>query len=110
MIIYFLIYTGPPLPPNIEVHIDQQTTEICLSAFSHFLINYYEINITDFMGDNILDHTVSENCVIILSPEESYLKECTPYYVSARAYNKVGGSNLSLISVNDEKGEYVSHE
>ena len=87
---------GPPLPPIIQITTTAEAMEICFSAFSFYPVSY-KFNATDIMGD-VLSQTSTNECIILET------LACSPYNISAMAYNKVGGSNTTWNDTNVKEG------
>ena len=97
VILTLYMFIGPPLPPTIHVtDTSTDVTQICFSSYSYYPVSSYEYSVTDFTGDGLLTSVQTLACAYL--PEGSFLKACSPYSISAKAYNKVGGSNTSSIN------------
>lgn len=96
MFAYYDISAGPPLKPTLIFNQSASPPTVCYDAYSYYDISSYEINITDFVNDHLVNRktvNVSKGCIAL--PEVQYPPQCSPYQISIKAFNRIGASPVA---------------
>ena len=96
---YTQYHAGPPLKPTLTFNQSTDPPMVCYNTYSFYDIISYEINITDFVNDQLVNReteNVSKGCISLT--EALYPPQCSPYHISVKAFNRVGASPEQIIN------------
>ena len=83
---------------------------VCYNTYSFYNIISYEINITDFVNDQLVNRkteNISKGCISLT--EALYPPQCSPYHISVKAFNRVGASPAQVINASAGNNYHFIH-